>query len=40
MKYAAIMNDGGRAAGRTGMGAVMVLKTLRLLQCLVPKRFH
>jgi len=29
VKYAAIMNDGGRAAGRTGMGAVMGSKNLK-----------
>ena len=29
MKYAAIMNDGGRAAGRTGMGAVMGSKNIK-----------
>ncbi len=29
VKYASIMNDGGRAAGRTGMGAVMGAKNLK-----------
>ena len=31
VKYAAIMNDGGRAAGRTGMGAVMGSKNLKAI---------
>ncbi|HEX9114956.1 MAG TPA: aldehyde ferredoxin oxidoreductase family protein [Anaerolineae bacterium] len=31
VKYAAIMNDAGRAAGRTGMGAVMGSKNLKAI---------
>ncbi|MHA1791143.1 MAG: aldehyde ferredoxin oxidoreductase family protein [Promethearchaeota archaeon] len=31
VKYASIMNDGGRAAGRTGMGAVMGSKKLKAI---------
>ena len=31
VKYAAIINDGGRAAGRTGLGAVMGFKKLKAI---------
>lgn len=34
VKYAAIMNDEGRAAGRTGMGAVMGSKNLKAISVL------
>ncbi|MBC7260031.1 MAG: aldehyde ferredoxin oxidoreductase family protein [Chloroflexi bacterium] len=34
VKYAAIMNDHGRAAGRTGMGAVMGAKNLKAIAVL------
>jgi len=34
VKYAAIMNDHGRAAGRTGMGAVMGAKSLKAVAVL------
>jgi len=33
VKYAAVMGDGGRAAGRTGMGAVMGAKRLKAVAC-------
>ena len=38
VKYAAIMNDHGRAAGRTGMGAVMGSKNLKAVAVLGHKR--
>ncbi len=38
VKYAAIMNDHGRAAGRTGMGAVMGAKNLKAVAVLGHKQ--
>jgi len=38
VKYAAIMNDHGRAAGRTGMGAVMGAKNLKAVAVLGHKK--
>ncbi|MFX0100642.1 MAG: aldehyde ferredoxin oxidoreductase family protein [Candidatus Hodarchaeota archaeon] len=40
VKYAAIINDDGRAAGRTGMGAVMGSKNLKAISVLGSKKLE